>query len=94
MALAERGRRGVASRFFPRPVTWHAPLWVLERSLSVYWALYWRLRHGGYPFGDKLLSKGTGKAWIGGGRLETSRAARNPPTAGRTQSPHNSHPAM
>ncbi|MDB5864796.1 MAG: hypothetical protein JWO70_2602 [Betaproteobacteria bacterium] len=94
MALAERGRRGVASRFFPRPVTWHAPLWVLERSLSVYWALYWRLRHGGYPFGDKLLSKGTGKAWIGGGRLETSRAARNPSTAGRTQSPHNSHPAM
>jgi hypothetical protein len=71
MVLAERGRRGVARRFFPARVTLHAPLWVLERSVSVYWALYWRVRYGGYPFGDKLLSKGTGDAWIPGGRLDT-----------------------
>jgi hypothetical protein len=81
MVLAERGRRGGAHRFFPRRVTWHAPLWVLERSISVYWALYWRLRYGGYPFGDKLLSKGTGKAWITGGQANTLRATYNPSTA-------------
>ena len=46
-------------------------LWVLERAISVYWALYWRIRYGGYPFGDKLLSKGTGAAWIPGRRVNT-----------------------
>jgi hypothetical protein len=71
MVLAERGRRGQARRFFPAYVTLHAPLWMLERAMSVYWALYWRLVHGGYPFGDKLLSKGTGNAWIAGRRLKT-----------------------
>jgi hypothetical protein len=81
VALAERGRRGGAKSFFPRHVAWHAPLWVVERSVSVYWALYWRLRYGGYPFGDKLLSKGTGKAWITGGQVNTLRATYNPPTA-------------
>jgi hypothetical protein len=69
MVLAERGRRGRAKAFFPLRVTVHAPLWVLERAISVYWALYWRIRYGGYPFGDKLLSKGTGDAWVAGGRL-------------------------
>jgi hypothetical protein len=81
LVLAERGRRGGAKRFFPRHVAWHAPLWVLERSVSVYWALYWRVRYGGYPFGDKLLSKGTGKAWITGGQVNTLGATYNAPTA-------------
>ena len=72
-ALAARGRRGGAHRFFPAWVPLYAPLWVLERSLSVYWALYWRARYGGYPFGDKLLSKGTGTAWVAGGRMSSLR---------------------
>ena len=64
LLLAERGRRrGIARRYFPRHVPLHAPLWVLERSLSVYWALYWRIARGGYPFGDAMLSKGVGRAW-------------------------------
>lgn len=71
MIVAERGRRGGARKFFPPLITLHAPLWVLERSISVYWALYWRVFHGGYPFGDKLLSKGTGTAWVPGGRLRS-----------------------
>jgi hypothetical protein len=71
IALAERGRRGAARAFFPALITLHAPLWVLERSISVYWALYWRIFYGGYPFGDKLLSKGTGTAWVPGGRLSS-----------------------
>lgn len=74
MVLAERGRRGSASRFFPARTVLYAPLWVLERAISVYWALYWRVCYGGYPFGDKLLSKGTGAAWIPGRRLNTLRS--------------------
>ena len=74
-ALAARGRRGGAHRFFPAWVPLYAPLWVLERAVSVYWALYWRLRYGGYPFGDKLLSKGTGTAWVAGGRVSSLRVS-------------------
>ena len=62
--VAGRGlSRDQAYHFFPAHVILYAPLWLLERSLSVYWALYWRLVHGGYPFGERLLSKGTGRAW-------------------------------
>ena len=62
--LAGRGLlRDRAYRFFPIYVIASAPLWIFERSLSVYWALYWRLAYGGYPFGEQLLSKGTGRAW-------------------------------
>lgn len=43
MALAVRGRVG-ASTFFPLRACLFAPLWVLERSLSVYWALLRKLR--------------------------------------------------
>ena len=53
-------------KFFPVHVMFYAPFWVLERSVSVYWALYWRLVHGGYPFGEQLLSKGTWRAWNAG----------------------------
>ncbi len=72
--LASRGRaRNDASRFFPFSVCFYAPLWVLERAISVYWALYWRVIYGGYPFGDKLLSKGTGRSWVAGGRVSLKR---------------------
>jgi hypothetical protein len=43
VALAIRGRSG-ASPFFPLRACLFAPLWVLERSLSVYWALLRKLR--------------------------------------------------
>jgi hypothetical protein len=65
--LAARGLGDGAARFFPARVCLYAPLWVAERVLSTYWAFYWRVAHGGYPFGDKLLSKGTGRAWRVGG---------------------------
>lgn len=68
--------RDSAYRFFPAASLLFAPLWILERSLSVYWALYWRVRCGGYPFGPRLLSKGTGHAWVAGGRIQ-SRALAN-----------------
>ena len=43
VALALRGRSG-ASSFFPLRACLFAPLWVFERSLSVYWALFRKLR--------------------------------------------------
>jgi hypothetical protein len=68
--LSSRGMlRNAAYRFFPVSSPLFAPLWIFERSLSVYSALYWRARYGGYPFGPKLLSKGTGDAWIAGGKI-------------------------
>jgi len=43
VALAVRGRAG-ARPFFPLRACLFAPLWVLERSVSVYWALFRKLR--------------------------------------------------
>lgn len=43
VGLALRGRIG-ASAFFPLRACLFAPLWVFERSISVYWALFRRLR--------------------------------------------------
>ena len=42
LALAVRGRAG-ASSFFPLRACFFAPLWVFERSVSVYWALLLKL---------------------------------------------------
>lgn len=76
LLLAWKGRRrDRAGRFFPARVLLSAPLWILERSLSVYWALYWRVRYGGYPFGARFLTKGTGRAWIAGGRAQSRELA-------------------
>jgi hypothetical protein len=43
IGLALRGRAGATS-FFPLRACLFAPLWVLERSVSVYWALFRKLR--------------------------------------------------
>lgn len=68
--LAFRGRsRGAGAQFFPRSACFAAPFWVVERAFSTYWALYWYAAHGGYPFGDRILSKGTGRDWRFGGRI-------------------------
>ena len=65
MLFAFRGLlRNKAYKFFPASVIFFAPPWVLERALSVYWALYWRTFYGGYPFGERLLKKSTGRAWF------------------------------
>ena len=61
--VAARGLGDGAARFFPIWLCLFAPLWIAERAVSTYWAFYWRIAYGGYPFGDKLLSKGTGRAW-------------------------------
>ncbi len=43
-------------------------MWIAERVVSTYWAFYRRIAYGGYPFGDKLVAKGTGRAWRVGGK--------------------------
>jgi hypothetical protein len=60
---AARGLTDGAAGFFPPHVVLYAPLWIAERCVSTYWAFYWYLTRGGYPFGDKVLAKGTGRAW-------------------------------
>ena len=74
---AARGLGNEAARFFSPLLCLYAPLWVAERALSTYWAFYWRVAHGGYPFGDKLVVKGTGRAWRVGGRTSAATTAQN-----------------
>ena len=75
--IGSRGMlRNAAYQFFPVSSPLFAPLWIYERSLSVYWALYRWARYGGYPFGPKLLSKGTGDAWIAGGKIQSQSLAK------------------
>jgi hypothetical protein len=61
--------RGRARNVIPIWCCFFAPLWVAERTLSTYAALYWYLTRRGYPFGDRVLSKGIGRSWRAGGRL-------------------------
>lgn len=78
-AVAILGRaRGEAEKFFPAFIPLYAPLWVFERAGSTYWAIYWYLRYGGYPFGDKLLTKGIGRDWVAGGKVAAEAAAQQP----------------
>lgn len=68
--------RDRAYKYFPLSSPLFSPLWIFERSVSVYWAVYWRVRYGGYPFGARLLSKGTGDAWIAGGKIQSRTLAK------------------
>lgn len=63
IAKAIKGRRYGAEKHLPAYLSLLAPAWVLERSISIYLALYWKITKGGYPFGDKIIKKGTGRAW-------------------------------
>jgi hypothetical protein len=60
---AARGLTDGATEFFPTRIVFYAPLWIAERCVSTYWAFYWYLTRGGYPFGDQIVAKGTGRAW-------------------------------
>ncbi|HSP45705.1 MAG TPA: hypothetical protein VLO30_06905 [Chthoniobacterales bacterium] len=79
IGIASSGHlRGTAAKYFPWLVCAFAPLWIFERTASTYWALYWHFGYGGYPFGDKILSKGIGRDWISGGRVAAEAAVRQP----------------
>jgi hypothetical protein len=57
-ALAVRGRVG-AAEYFPLHAALFAPLWVLERSISVYWALARRLRGAPVPQPGVAVQEGS-----------------------------------
>jgi hypothetical protein len=65
LALALRGRAGAAP-FFPLRACLAAPLWVLERSVSVYWALYRKLRGFSYE-ADGLAAPAAASSRIASG---------------------------
>lgn len=48
ITLAIRGRIG-AGRFFPWRACFFAPLWILQRSVSIYIAVLWRMSGAGEP---------------------------------------------
>lgn len=61
IVLAALGRRGAAARAaFPLRAVLLAPLWVAERSVSVYRALFARAVRGGCPYGGRLIARGLG----------------------------------
>ena len=59
--------RGVA--FLSRLHECQSRLRIFERCLSTYWAYWWKLRKGGYPFGGRLLTRGIGRDWRVGARI-------------------------
>lgn len=78
IGVAFAGRqRGRARKYFAFSAPLAAPLWICERTLSTYWALYWYLARGGYPFGDRMLTKGVGRDWFAGGRIASEAIARS-----------------
>ena len=72
-------RRGLAARYFDFFAIAYAPMWIIERAFSTYWAFYWYFRYGGYPFGDRLLRKGIGRDWREGGKIAARIAVASPP---------------
>jgi hypothetical protein len=60
MVLALRGRGG-ATTFFPLRACLCAPLWILERSVSVYWALFRKLQSSSADASrPSIADRGTG----------------------------------
>ena len=56
MGMAEIGRRrGGGARLYPVGAVLFAPLWLLERALCAWVALWYRLARGGVPYRDGIL---------------------------------------
>jgi hypothetical protein len=64
MIAAAGWGRGKAAGAFPISTCWFAPLWIFERASNTYIAFWWRVFRGGYPFGDRILSRGVGRDWF------------------------------
>jgi hypothetical protein len=58
MAIAEVGRRRAGgAQVFPVSASFFAPLWIFERAICTWLALWSRLRLGGVRYGDGILSR-------------------------------------
>jgi hypothetical protein len=85
--IAAVGRaRGEAAQVFPQSTCWFAPVWILERVISTYAAFCWYLVRGGYPFGDRILSKGIGRDWFVGGKIASAGWERQMNVSGKNSS--------
>jgi len=62
VALAWRGRGDGAQRVMPATLCLWAPLWVLERAVSVHRALFARVVRGGCAYGGRRIARGVGRA--------------------------------
>jgi hypothetical protein len=64
VGLAEVGRRRAGGRsHFPPSASWLAPVWVVERGLCVWPAMWYRLR-GGVPYaGGRLVRAANPRPW-------------------------------
>jgi hypothetical protein len=58
VAIAEVGRRrGDGTRVYPATASLLAPLWLAERALCSWVAVWYRLRKGGVPYRDGVLAR-------------------------------------
>jgi len=76
VALAVRGRAGAAT-VFPLRACLYAPLWVLERSVSVYWALAMKVT--GYQLPVARVASGNMQPATGNPTAATNTSARCDP---------------
>jgi hypothetical protein len=60
--LAARGRRDGAAAVIPRSACLWAPLWVLERMVTVYGAAWLKLAQGGCTYGGRRIARSIGRA--------------------------------
>jgi hypothetical protein len=60
VALAAFGRRDGAARVVPATVCFYAPLWVFERAVTVYRAVWARVVRGGCSYGGRMIARGMG----------------------------------
>jgi glycosyl transferase family 2 len=67
--LAERGRRRAGgSRVFPASSSLLAPVWILERALCAWLAVFQRVRFGGIRYGDSVIPTAAhSKRWLSRG---------------------------
>ena len=78
VALAWRGRRDGAGRVMPATLCLWAPLWVLERAISVHRAVAARVLHGGCEYGGRRIQRSVGQAVRAGAVSATSAEALLP----------------
>ena len=73
VGLAWRGRaKDGAAHYFSRGAPLFAVPWIIERGISVWVALFWRVTRGGLPYWGRIV-KGTGPAYA---RTERARRPR------------------
>jgi hypothetical protein len=79
IAIAEVGRRRAGgTRFFPARASFLAPVWLLERAVCAWVALYYRLARGGMPYaGTVVRDAASSEPVLREAAVEASRARKS-----------------